>query len=138
MENAACVEMYVHPGKYTNGFITKRYTEEQGIEVSVQIASNHRRFFCFSVGKLEKSPITQEQMNHVLLQTNSSNTWPLHSSTNRIFKIKLKLPKVLACAHCVMLWWWTVGNNCELEVQFPPRRSPPQSQRVQKILLIML
>ena len=103
--------LYVYPGNYADGFITKTYTEGQEIEVSVQITSNYQGFFRFSVGKLEKPSITQEQLNHVLLQPNVSNTWPLHSSTNGMFKIKLKLPKGLTCDHCVMQWWWIAGNN---------------------------
>ena len=59
--------LYVYPGKYADGFITKTYTEGQEIEVSVQITSNQQEFFRFSVGKLEKPSITQEQLNHVLL-----------------------------------------------------------------------
>lgn len=103
---------YVHPGSYAkDGFITKTYKEGQQIEVTVKITSNHQGFFRFSVGKLEKPPITQEQLKHVLLQPDGSNTWPLHSSRSGEFKIKLVLPKGLTCDHCVMQWWWTVGNN---------------------------
>lgn len=28
-----------------------------------------------------------------------------------MFKIRLVLPKGLTCDHCVMQWWYTVGNN---------------------------
>lgn len=103
---------YVYPGRYAkDGFIAKTYKEGQEIEVKVKITSNHQGFFRFSLGKVEKRPITQEQLKHVLLQPDGSNTWPLHSSTNGEFKIKLVLPKGLTCDKCVMQWWWTVGNN---------------------------
>ena len=103
---------YVYPGEYAkDGFITKTYNEGQEIEVTVEITSNHQGFFRFRVGKLVNSPITQEQLTHVLLQPDGSNTWPLHSSRNGLFKIKLLLPKGLTCDHCVFQWWWTVGNN---------------------------
>ena len=101
---------YTYPGKYADGFITKNCTEGQEIEVIVEVTSNHQGFFRFSVGKLAKPPITQKKLNHVLLQPDGANTWPLHSSRNGLFKIKLVLPKGLTCDHCVMQWWWTVGN----------------------------
>ncbi|KAJ7379973.1 hypothetical protein OS493_012735 [Desmophyllum pertusum] len=94
-----------------DGFITKTYKEGQEIDVAIDITSNHQGYFRFSVGKLEKRPITQEQLKHVLLQPDGSNTWQLHSSSNGVVKIKLVLPKGLTCDHCVMQWWWTVGNN---------------------------
>ena len=103
---------YVYPGEYAKDrFITKTYKEGQEIEVKVKITSNHQGFFRFSVGKVEKRPITQEQLKHVLLQPDGSNTWPLHSSRTGEFTIKLVLPKGLTCDHCVIQWWWTVGNN---------------------------
>ncbi|XP_078350906.1 uncharacterized protein LOC144635697 [Oculina patagonica] len=105
---------YVYPGLYAKDrFITKTYKEGHTIEVTVKITSNHQGFFRFRVGKLEdpKSPITQEQLTHLLLQPDGSNTWPLHSSKNQEFKIKLVLPKGLTCDHCVMQWRYTAGNN---------------------------
>ena len=103
---------YVYPGKYAkDGFIAKTYREDQEIEVTVKITSNHQGFFRFSVGKLEKRPVTQQQLKHVLLQPDGSNTWPLHASRTGDFKIRLVLPRGLTCDHCVMQWWWTVGNN---------------------------
>lgn len=103
---------YVYPGKYAkDGFITKTYKEGQTITVKVKITSNHQGFFRFSVGKLVTRPITQDQLTHVLLQPDGSNTWQLHSSRNGDYHIKLVLPKGLTCDHCVIQWWWTVGNN---------------------------
>ena len=52
---------YVYPGRYAkDGFIAKTYKEGQEIEVKVKITSNHQGFFRFSLGKVEKRPITQE------------------------------------------------------------------------------
>lgn len=60
---------------------------------------------------------------HALLQLSGFNSGPLHSSKNRMFNIKLVLPKGLtcgkakylgnlfACDQCAMQWWWTVGDN---------------------------
>ena len=103
---------YVYPGKYANDvFITKTYKEGQTIQVTIKITSNHQGFFRFSVGKVVSRPITQQQLSRVLLQPDGSNTWQLHSSTNGNYHIKLVLPKGTTCDHCVLQWWWTVGNN---------------------------
>ena len=103
---------YVYPGKYAaDGFITKTYNEGQTIDVTIDITSNHQGFFRFRVGKLQKRPITEQQLEYVLLQPDGSNTWQLHSSQTGKYTIKLVLPKGLTCDHCVMRWWWTVGNN---------------------------
>ncbi|XP_068729965.1 uncharacterized protein [Montipora capricornis] len=103
---------YVFPGKYAkDGFITKMYKKGETIKVLIKITSNHQGFFRFSLGKVMRRPITQDQLTHVLLQPDGSNTWQLHSSGNGQFEIDLVLPKDLTCSHCVLQWWWTVGNN---------------------------
>ena len=103
---------YVYPGLFAqDGFITKTYKKGETIQITIKITSNHQGFFRFTVGKLERRPITQEQLTHVLLQPDGSNTWQLHSSANGNYHIKLVLPKSLTCDHCVLQWWWTVGNN---------------------------
>ena len=103
---------YVYPGLYAqDGFITKTYKEGQIIQVTIKITSNHQGFFRFSVGKLVNRPITQEQLKFVLFQPDGSNTWQLHSSENGEYHINLVLPNRLTCDHCVLQWWWTVGNN---------------------------
>ena len=103
---------YVYPGKFAKDvFITKTYREGETIKVTIKITSNHQGFFRFSVGKVMSRPIRQQQLTHVLLQPDGSNTWQLHSSGNGNFQIKLVLPRGLTCDHCVLQWWWTVGNN---------------------------
>ena len=121
--------LYVYPGKFAkDAFITKTYKEGQTIDVKIHITSNHQGFFRFSLGKLESRPVTQEQLKHVLLQPDGSNTWQLHSSSNGIYAIKLVLPRGLTCDHCVLQWWWTVGNNwgcdenCNCEVGLAKRQ----------------
>lgn len=104
---------YVYPGKYADDppFITKTYREGETIEVKIKITSNHQGSFRFSLGRLVKRPITQDQLTHVLLQPDGSNRWQLHTSSNGKFHIKLVLPKGLTCDYCVLQWWWRVGNN---------------------------
>ena len=103
---------YVYPGKFARDvFVTKTYKEGETIQVTIKITSNHQGYFRFSVGKVMRRPITQQQLTHVLLQPDGSNTWQLHSSANGNIQIRLVLPRGLTCDHCVLQWWWTVGNN---------------------------
>ena len=87
---------YIYPGLFAqDGFITKTYKEGETIQVTIKITSNNQGFFRFTVGKLERRPITQEQLTHVFLQLDRSNTSQLHSSANGRYHIKLVLPKGL-------------------------------------------
>ena len=97
----------VRGGRFHHQEVQRRATDRSE-------SKNHfksSRILSVQRGKLQKRPITQEQLKHVLLQPDGSNTWPLHSSNTGVFKIKLVLPKGLTCDHCVIQWWWTVGNN---------------------------
>ena len=102
---------YIHPGKYATGIITKTYKEGQEIEVIVDVTSNHQGYFTFSLGEIGTPPITQEKLKYVLKQPNGKTKWYIKSQGNDVFKIKLRLPRGLTCEHCVMQWWWRVGNN---------------------------
>lgn len=103
---------HVYPGKYANNrIITKTYREGQDIDVVVELTSNHQGFFVFRVGKIGSPPITQEKLKYVLKQPNGQEKWKITSHGNDVFKIRLVLPKGLTCDHCVMQWWYTVGNN---------------------------
>ena len=104
--------LYTFPGKYANGTITRTYIEGREIKVLVDVTSNHQGYFTFSLGKIGKPPITQEKLTYVLKQPDSGDTkWKINSNENRVFEIKLKLPRGLTCEHCVIQWWWRVANN---------------------------
>ena len=105
------LSLYVFPGKYATGTITRTYKEGQTIEVLVDVTSNHQGHFTFSVGDIGTAPITKEKLTHVLKQPSGETKWRINSRGNDLFKIKLVLPKGLTCEHCVMQWWWRVGNN---------------------------
>ena len=102
---------YVHPGLYATKTITRTYKEGQDIEVIVDVTSNHQGYFIFRVGEIGTPPITQEKLMYDLKQPNGDTKWRINSQGNDVFTIKLKLPKGLTCDHCVMQWWWRVGNN---------------------------
>ena len=103
--------LYTHPGKYATGTITKTYKEGQEIKVVVDVTSNHQGYFTFSVGDIGSPPITQEKLSYVLRQPNGDTKWKINSHGNDVFTIRLRLPRGLTCDHCVLQWWWRVGNN---------------------------
>ena len=103
--------LYTHPGKYATGTITKTYREGQEIKVVVDVTSNHQGYFTFSVGDIGSPPITQEKLSYVLRQPNGDTKWKINSHGNDVFTIRLRLPRGLTCDHCVLQWWWRVGNN---------------------------
>ena len=103
--------LYTHPGRYATGTITKTYREGQEINVLVDVTSNHQGQFTFSVGKIGTPPMTQEKLTYVLRQPNGDPKWVIDSKKNKVFKIRLKLPRGLTCDHCVMQWWWRVANS---------------------------
>ncbi|KAJ7379978.1 hypothetical protein OS493_012740 [Desmophyllum pertusum] len=103
---------YVHPGKYATKTITKTYREGQEIEVKIKVTTNHMGSFTFSVGEIGTAPITQEKLKYVLKQPNGATKWKINvAKKDAEFKIKLVLPRGLTCDHCVMQWWWKVGNS---------------------------
>ena len=103
--------LYTHPGKYATGTITKTYKEGQQIEVIVDVTSNHQGYFIFRVGEIGTPPVTQAKLKFDLKQPNGDTKWFINSHGNDVFTVKLNLPKGLTCDHCVIQWWWRVGNN---------------------------
>ena len=98
-------------GKYANNIITKTYTKGEMIKVLVDITSNHRGYFRFRIGDIGKPPMTEEKFTHVIPQPDGKEKWQLPSRSNGVFTVILQLPKDLVCEHCVMQWWYKVGNN---------------------------
>ncbi|KAJ7379979.1 hypothetical protein OS493_012741 [Desmophyllum pertusum] len=78
---------YVHPGNWATGTITK------------------------TVGDIGTAPITQAKLQHVLQQPNGDTKWYINTQGDDLFTIELMLPTGLTCDHCVLQWWWNVGNN---------------------------
>ncbi|XP_022788074.1 uncharacterized protein LOC111328003 [Stylophora pistillata] len=103
--------LYTHPGRYATGTITKTYEEGQDITVMIDVTSNHQGHFTFRVGDIGSLPITQEKLKYVLRQPNGDTKWKINAREDKIFEIKLKLPGGLTCDHCVLQWWWRVGNS---------------------------
>ena len=103
--------LYTHPGTFATGTITKTYREGQEITVMIEVTSNHQGYFTFRVGDIGSPPITQEKLKYVLRQPNGDTRWKINVPEDKIFEIKLRLPKGLTCDHCVLQWWWRVGNS---------------------------
>ncbi|XP_031553827.1 uncharacterized protein LOC116290854 [Actinia tenebrosa] len=105
------VARHIYPGMYANGFITKTYKQGQQITAKIHITANHQGRFEFRVGKIGKPPITQEKLTHLLKSPEGSTRYYLKGSGSSYETIKLILPPGLTCDHCVLQWWWKVGNS---------------------------
>ena len=103
---------FQYPGAFArNPPIVKSYREGQEIEVQVKITANHRGYFIFRLAPLVKQPVTQSELNKIMLRMPNGNAeWKLPAG-NRYYTIKLQLPKGVTCEHCVIQWWWNTGNN---------------------------
>lgn len=102
---------FVYPGRYAKDVITKTYKQGQEIDVTVDLTSNHRGFFTFSIGKLGSRPFTNEKLTHVLRQLDGSSRYDLPVFNNQKFTVRLRLPADLSCDRCVLQWRYTAGNN---------------------------
>lgn len=102
---------FVHPGKYATGKILKAYKRGQQIEVKVDLTSNHRGYFVFTVGKLVQQPFSSDQLTHEVLLLDGKKGYDLPSPASKVFTVKLRLPADLTCDHCVLQWKYTAGNN---------------------------
>ena len=111
-------QKHVYPGEYAKkGVITKTYSQGQEITVLVELTSNHMGRFKFTIGKLNKLPITKEQLTHVLRTPEGNIWWSVPDRSNSMFSIKLRLPAGLVCSRCVLQWYYKTGNSwgCDQE-----------------------
>ncbi|XP_020912353.2 uncharacterized protein LOC110250096 [Exaiptasia diaphana] len=102
---------HVYPGRYATGFITRTYRKGQEITAKIHITANHKGWFEFRVGDIGAPPITQPKLSYLLTNSLGKTRYPLRGSGNSYETIKLRLPAGLTCRHCVLQWWWKVGNS---------------------------
>ena len=104
---------FQYPGAFaTNPPIVRTYEEGQQIDVQIKITANHKGYFTFRLAPLVKQPITQNELNQIMLRLpNGDAEWKLASEKNGMYTIKLQLPNGVTCNHCVIQWWWSTGNN---------------------------
>lgn len=104
--------LYVYPGRYAKGIITKTYKQGQVFTVQIKVTTNHDGYFVFKIGKLEKPPITEAGLSTRVYLADGSDRFRIpKKSPAKVFEIKLKLPANLVCQHCVLRWWWRAGNS---------------------------
>ncbi|KAL8573639.1 hypothetical protein ACOMHN_007192 [Nucella lapillus] len=105
-------------GKYATGIISRAYQPGQVIEVYVQLTANHKGYFEFRLCQHENplTNITQACLDqHVLVDDGTGltrYTVPVggYQSTQHL-RIKLRLPRGLTCAACVLQWKYNAGNS---------------------------
>ena len=102
-------------GRYASGTIGRTYIQGEVIDIDVRITAQHQGWFEFRIGQIRTPPITQQKLTYLLpvVGQNGDGTrfyFPSGSGTGK-FSTKVKLPDELFCDHCVLQWWWNVGNS---------------------------
>ncbi|XP_028410304.1 uncharacterized protein LOC114532917 [Dendronephthya gigantea] len=103
---------FQYPGPFAkNAPIVRSYQEGQQIQVKIKITANHLGSFKFRVAPMTQQPITQSDLNKILLRMpDGKSEWKLPPGSG-VYTITLQLPRGLTCEHCVMQWWWSTANN---------------------------
>jgi hypothetical protein len=101
-------------GKYATGFIARRYSKGQDIDVEVKLTANHLGFFEFKLCPQNdiKTPVTQECLDRYVLEIVGSPGVTRYEpgSKNGMHYIKLALPAEVTCEQCVLQWHYKAGN----------------------------
>ncbi|KAF2353622.1 Cellulose/chitin-binding protein N-terminal [Trinorchestia longiramus] len=104
-------------GIFGNGFIAKRYTAGQVIEVEAELTTNHKGWMELRLcpNNNKKQIITEECLAQYQLPLADGSgpvfVIPENSSKSEIFRWKVKLPEDVTCSHCVIRWKYFAGNT---------------------------
>lgn len=99
-------------GKYGQGVIVKTYTNEETVDIGVQITSNHLGYFSFEICNLDKFGKESEECfaENKLSFPGEEQRYPIGSRIGLI-NVSTLIPKNLKCDHCVLRWIYKAGNN---------------------------
>ncbi|KAF4527215.1 hypothetical protein B566_EDAN006141 [Ephemera danica] len=105
-------------GTYGLGIITRRYKAGQTIDVTVELSSNHRGWFQFSLCPLSYPTELETEacfQQHVLEVIGGSGTQYYITNDNLgPFPVSLRLPAGLTCQNCVLQWHYNAGKSCPI------------------------
>ncbi|RUS78947.1 hypothetical protein EGW08_013288, partial [Elysia chlorotica] len=94
--------------------ITKTYSENESIKVSIQITMNHKVRFQiqFVVSRLNRQYSDQDCLDKHLLADDTGRTrFDSPSDSTGLFDFYLVLPSGVTCPQCMLQWKWRAGNN---------------------------
>lgn len=108
-------------GFYDNGYLGRRYTPGQVIDIEVELTANHKGFFELRLCPLTGDPTsaeTQECFNKypLYLEGKSTYRFEIPEDTNRqeIFNYRVKLPDGVTCSRCALQWIYYAGDRVDI------------------------
>ncbi|CAH1794948.1 unnamed protein product [Owenia fusiformis] len=106
-------------GKYANGIIVQQYEVNDIINITVELSANHKGWFEFRICPTNDpyKKATHECMNKHKLEILDEkilarvSRYKVRDQMQKIFQLKLVLPKGLRCSQCVLQWKYNAGNS---------------------------
>ena len=102
-------------GIYGNGIITETYTENQIVNIEVELTAYHQGFFEFRVCPLNSRSLPASQTcldRHVLKQEGGGEKfYPPSPKQQGHYWLNYRLPKGVTCELCVLQWRYFAGNS---------------------------
>lgn len=99
-------------GTYGQGVIVKTYKQQQNIDISINLATNHLGYFEFELCNLDKHGKESDacfQENKLDLIEGGKRKYI--GSSRGLLKYTVVIPSGLRCEHCVIRWIYRAGNN---------------------------
>ena len=112
-EYSAPVKPHQAGGQFATGTLAASYSPGQQVEVTVNLAANHRGCFTFAVGP-HNDPTTAPSpdcFKQYPLQVEGGGRYFPASPGTGIKKMTISLPAGLTCSQCVLQMTYTTGNN---------------------------
>ncbi|XP_037799438.1 uncharacterized protein LOC119594474 isoform X2 [Penaeus monodon] len=101
-------------GRFGRGVVTANYSEGQVVPVTIHISANHEGFYEFRLCS-NNDPSARDSQEcldeHFLAMAEiGGHRYTLAGSIHGDHTVQVKLPKGVACTHCVLQWKWTVDE----------------------------
>ncbi|XP_060076808.1 uncharacterized protein LOC132556412 [Ylistrum balloti] len=100
-------------GKYAKGIITKHYTQDSTIDITVLITTNHLGYFEFRLCENNDvtKTITKDCLKHLLVNPNTGETRHYIGSVKGDIVTRVQLPQGVTCSQCILQWRYHTENR---------------------------
>ena len=90
------------------------YTMDQEISVKIELTANHQGFMEFRLCAQNNPLVPASQAcldRHLLEQVGGAGARYHPGPGNKVFQVRLELPRGLTCSQCVLQWRYVAANN---------------------------
>ena len=87
---------------------------DQEISVKIELTANHQGFMEFRLCAQNNPLVPASQAcldRHLLEQVGGLGTRYYPGPGNKVFQVRLELPRGLTCSQCVLQWRYVAANN---------------------------